>query len=517
VNGPENLAPASPSALACWMRAVRRTVTLLTLAAALAAPGAARGSDVIVLRDDGRTVVRDDPALPPADDPGCAPAPEIHAAAAGTSRTVLGTLRRVRRAGAITRSEHDRYERSYRHARVVRDRLGGTRKRELAAVITTMQRLAGRRMLTSGRLPVLFHQLDANVRYWQRGRFPRVAQGSSRPCAGGAGQGGARVMFDGDETVFQWYSGQGLQVQQLATFGRANALATACLPEIGPSSIECDRDRVRTAMDGIVRLAAERSGFVAWEYYFAFGGGRPPWISGLAQATAMQALTRGTKILGDPRYLELAGRGVGAFRRSPPVGVRVRAGRGPHFLIYSYAPRLRVFNAFLQALIGLYDYAEASGDRRARELFEAGERQARVEVPRADTGAWSRYSLGGAESDLGYHRLVRDFLRRLCDRTRTRVYCATADRFTRYLREPPRLRVLAAGGRTVRIRLSKISCVTLRAVRGRRVVARVVRVLGGGRRTIGWRAPRSGRYTLRVEAKDLTGRVTRVRRSVRVR
>ena len=55
---------------------------------------------------------------------------------------------------------------------------------------------------------------------------------------------------------------------------------------------------------------------------------------------------------------------------------------------------------------------------------------AKVIVPQSDTGSWSLYSLGGRESDLGYHRLVRDFLDNLCDRTRTPVYCKTAKKFT---------------------------------------------------------------------------------------
>src|SRR3712207_6945373 len=49
-----------------------------------------------------------------------------------------------------------------------------------------------------------------------------------------------------------------------------------------------DPARFRAAADNIVRLAVDRGRFKAWEYYFAFGGGRAPWISGLSQATGMQ-------------------------------------------------------------------------------------------------------------------------------------------------------------------------------------------------------------------------------------
>jgi len=444
-------------------------------------------------------------------------------ASAAAGPTVLGTLARLERAGALSASDHDRYEADYRHARVVRDRLGGLRKRELSAVIAALQKLAARRLLTAARVPVVFMQLRRNTEFWPSRAIPRAPQPKVRPCAGKAGLGGARVMFGEDPVVFQWYPGQGLQIQQLATFGRANALANACRPEAGPQSIPCDRAKLQAAMEGIRSLAVERSGFVAWEYYFAFGGGRPPWVSGLAQGTALQALTRGTQVLGDPSYLELARRGVGVFTHAPPAGVRVSGRVGPHFLLYSFSRGLRVFNAFFQALNGLYDYAQAANDDAARGVFAAAEREARREAPLADTGAWSRYSLGGAESDLGYHKLVRDFLRGLCSRTGGQAYCATADKFTGYLREGTRVRVVGAAplraGRPARVRvlLSKVSCVTLRVRRGARVVSTIVRVLPRGQGVFFWRPPRGGGYTLAVNARDLAGNDTRAERSVRVR
>src|SRR4051794_34794525 len=315
------------------------TVALLFLATATA-----RASDVLVV-DGPRTALRDDPALPAAPDPFACGAPARAIATAAAGPTVIGTLRRL--------GLDDEYEPVYRHARTVRDRLKGLRKRELAAVIGDVQRLAARRLLTASRAPVVFLQLQRNTQYWPSRPIPKAPQPKVRPCAGKAGLGGARVLFGDDPVVFQWYPGQGLQIQQLATFGRANALANACRPEAGPQSIPCDRAKLQAALEGIRRLAVSRGDFSAWEYYFGFGGGRPPWISGLAQGTAIQALTRGTQVLGDPSYLQLAGRALGAFERKPPLGVRVDAPSGPDFLLYSFAPRLRVFNAFFQALNGI--------------------------------------------------------------------------------------------------------------------------------------------------------------------
>ena len=139
--------------------------------------------------------------------------------------------------------------------------------------------------------------------------------------------------------------------------------------------------------------------FIAWEYLFDFGGGAPPWMSGMAQATAIQALARAADLLEQPRYLETARRALGAFETLPPTGVRaVGPAGGIHYLQYSFAPRLWIFNAFLQSLIGLYDYSKATGDERARELFEDAEPEAREELPLSDLGDWSRYNYAGHES-----------------------------------------------------------------------------------------------------------------------
>ena len=101
--------------------------------------------------------------------------------------------------------------------------------------------------------------------------------------------------------------------------------------------------------------------------------------------------------------------------------------------MYSYAPDLFIFNGFLQALVGLDDYRDATKDARGTTLFRAGHAHARWLVPYSDTGSWSLYSLGGPPSTVEYHTLLRDILANLCKRIGTDVYCTTADRFTQYL------------------------------------------------------------------------------------
>ena len=485
---------------------------LLALLALLAAAAPARADEL------------DLPPLGGVGDEACRAAPQpppVARAAQGVG--VRATITKYERGGAISDADAATFRAIYADALTTRRHLTGQRRAELSAVIAQLERFARNGQLTASRLPILFLQLRRNAEHWarfgppsRRGPRPKV-----QPCTGGIGNPDTRREFGDDPVVFQWYPGQGLQIQQLATAGRANALAKPCT-EPEETDDPCRPELFRAAMDRLVFLAANR-GFLAWEYYFAFGGGSPPWISGLAQATAMQALSRGAQYFDEPRYLETARRAVGAFRTSPPRGVRVRAGAGSHYLIYSFDSGLRVLNGFLQSLVGLFDYAEAADDDRARALFRTGDRRARQEVPLHDTGAWSLYSAGGNESDLGYHRLLRDFLQRLCDRTSVGVYCGTAESFTRYMRERTRLQIHRATAprarrtASVTFSISKISCVTLRVRRDGRLLSSVTRVYGRGTKTMSWIPRRAGTYTVQVQAVDLVSHYTRAERTVRIR
>ncbi len=76
-----------------------------------------------------------------------------------------------------------------------------------------------------------------------------------------------------------------------------------------------------------------------------------------------------------------------------------------------------MLNGFVQALNGLHDFATLANDAEGRALFAEGEAKLRAELPRLSTPARGRCTRKpGAESDLGYHMLLRDFLHGLCDR-----------------------------------------------------------------------------------------------------
>ncbi len=416
------------------------------------------------------------------------------------SRTVAGALRRAWLAGSIDAATHRELRRIWWTTGRAHARLSGRRRAELGAVIGVVARLARERRLTATRLAPAFLTLRRNRDHWTRSPMPAPAQ---------------RFVFGRDPVTFQYYAGRGLQIQPLASFGRANALAKACLHET--AGARCRPQALRRLLDRMVALGSTRGGFLAWEYLFGFGGGAPPWISGMTQGTAAQALARGRRALDEPRYGAAARRALGAFEQPPPMGVAV----GGRYTMYSFDPGLRILNGELQAVIGLRDAATLLGSARARRLYVRGDRVARAAVRGFDTGAWSLYSQNGRESTLGYHRLVGGFLGGLCRRTGARVYCATGRRFARYVREAPRVQlgrlrgVRARRATTIAFSLSKVSHVSVLVWGARGIELRRDLRLTRGRHSVRWVPALRGRHRLRIVATGPAGTRTVLLRTVR--
>jgi hypothetical protein len=464
---------------------MRLPVAVLAILAVTAAPAAA--SPVLEVRPDG-TVMRDDPYLPPRSETdlprprgGAAPA-RAHTAAGPGVRKVL---RQALEAGEITAEQRREWRRAYNRALRTRRGLTGARRIQLSSVIETLEAIARSKQLDASRMPALFLQLQRNTEYWPNRPYPASGQ---------------RVTFAGSSLIFQYYPGQGLQIQPLANFGKANGLWRAERAE-----------RLRSLLDELVSIASRRGRFTTWEYWFAFGGGTPPWMSAMAQGTAIQALSRASVLLGDPSYLKVARRGIRAFSTRAPLGTRVR-GRdgGNHYLIYSFSRGLRVLNAFAQSLNGLYEYAAISQHRRALRLFEKGDVSLRAELPGYDTGAWTLYSLGGAEATFEYHELATDFLGQLCEKLGPGPHCDAAARFEAYQVEAPRIslrtsRLVEDNLQYVRFDLSKRSTVRMTISRGGDVVYSAAASTPYGRRSFAWRPTVPGDYEVTLVASSFNG------------
>jgi hypothetical protein len=437
---------------------------------------------------------------------------------------VLGTLQALHHSGALSDTDYGRYVGAYTSATHSLAKLRGTRAEELGGVLANVRAIASAGLLSASRLPAVFLTVERNRQWWTT--EPLLASGD-------------RVGFPGSRLVWEYYPGQGIEIQWLATFGKANGYYLS----------GHENGNLRQLLDEAIPLASQRAGGIAWEYLFQFDGGRPPWTSGLSQGTAVQVLARAYGRLHEAAYLTAAQQALPLFEHAPPGGVRVSTRAGATYAEYTYAPSDRILNGFIQAVVGLYDYASITHDPTGLALFEAGDAEARVEVPRYDTGAWSLYDQFG-ESDLNYHELLTEFLQHLCERTRRglpftpaaapptgapgsppasapvatpaatpprqpiagdAIYCTTAQHFTADLTTPPVVSLLShqlrGGTRAgVQVSLSKISTVTLTVRRGSRVVWTNTATLERGRPRLLWPTPSGGgSFSVTVAARDLAG------------
>jgi hypothetical protein len=410
----------------------------------------------------------------------------IPAAASGAKRTVVGELKRMQAAGAISIADYATHRSDWDAAKASARKLTGERRRELGAVVGILDDFAARGLMTTGRLPQLFLTLDRNRQWWTTS--PLLSYGQ-------------RVTFSGSRLVWEFFPGQGLQLHPLANFSKVNALLSGGFA-----------DGAKELLAELQPFAVPRAGGIAWEYDFTFDGGRPPWVSGIATGTAVQALARAAKQFADPSYLDTARQALGVFKTPPPDGVRIRTHAGAHYLIYSFS-HVRVLNAFVQAVIGLYDLWQTGGVPEAEPLYQEGLAEAKAEVPSYNTGAWSLYA-PGEESPLSYHELLRDFLNGLCQRSGVQLFCSTATDFTHDLHQAPDLKVLSTKARqgkttTLTFRLSKISSVGVTLLRNGQTALSTSATFGHGVRRITWTPRHSGTYTVKLFARDLAGNVGR--------
>ena len=281
---------------------------------------------------------------------------------------VLTTLAQIERRGGTQAADAQGWREDYTTAKRAARALRGTPQSNIRGVLANLGSLARRQLLGTRAYPA-FLILERNIEWFYSDRRSAPAYGT-------------RTTFDGSELIWQYYPGSGWQLQPLANFGRLNGLLKLRKPAAG---------RLEKFADDMLATAVKRRGFLAFEYYFPWGGGAPGWISGMATATGMQAFANLSKRDGDPRYTNAARSMLGAFKAPPPWGVTVQGKAGPSFLLYSQSPSVLVGNGIAQAVIALDNYRIASrrsgrGGARGRAVAEA-----RRLLPLFDTGAWSLY------------------------------------------------------------------------------------------------------------------------------
>jgi hypothetical protein len=374
--------------------------------------------------------------------------------------------------------------------------LTGWRKQQLSDVTTLLHDLAASKQMTAPRLPVLFLTLHNNAQYWKTGKQLVYAD---------------RVEFPGSYLEWEYYPGYGLELQVLGTFGEANGFY-----EAGKASYP----KLVQVLNEMEALAVPRAGGIAWEYYFEWEDGAPGWVSAMAQATGIEALTNGYLATGDTSYLTEAHDALPLLETAPPTGVEVTTPLGARFLQYSFAPNTDIINAFLQTLIGLYDYQQVSHDPTALNLFNLGNAQAQSELPSFVVAGWSLYQPGQLDN-LNYHELVTGFAQSLCKKLQVTVYCDAYVSWEEDLLNRPTLsqvttNALAGKKFNLAFTVSAASDVGITLSNGSKNYIYKKILFRAGTHTFAAPKLKPGLYTLAMSATTLAGRYTSIASQVEV-
>jgi hypothetical protein len=185
-----------------------------------------------------------------------------------------------------------------------------------------------------------------------------------------------------------------------------------------------------------------------------------------------------------------------AAYRAIPGRLLLKLGSGYWIKLYEFN-RLVVLNAQLQAVISLSQYANSSEDANAASLAVEMEEAAAESLQRFDTGYWTYYSLSSKPSPLEYQRYVVQMLRTLApDDPR---FATAATRFASYEKQPPAIKLGAAGVGGVRFWLSKPATVVMRSAAG--PTKRLS--LYGGWYNFAWKTPRrAGTFAISASVSD---------------
>src|SRR5919201_2981765 len=229
--------------------------------------------------------------------------------------------------GRIDGAEASEYRDDAAAAANVLPKLPSSRYRNLAGVV---RQVAGFwKGYDSPRGLTLFSMLAFNTRWF-------ASHWDQKP--------GKDVVDPADGTWYRAFPGIGFQFHPLENFGKLNNF-------VAQKNVSRAEQLAQSLMDRSV----VRAGGLAWEYYFRFERGRPPWISGMVQAVAAQALAGAGTLLGGPAFISASQR---VYTTVPSLTRSVRT--GPWIRLYAFNDET-VLNAQLQTILSLQDYVAKTG------------------------------------------------------------------------------------------------------------------------------------------------------------
>jgi heparosan-N-sulfate-glucuronate 5-epimerase len=202
------------------------------------------------------------------------------------------------------------------------------------------------------------------------------------------------------------------------------------------------RQKFLDVADWLVReLTPNQAGFPVWVHQFDWEYRdtlRAPWYSGLAQGQGISVLLRAHRETGNGLYLSCARQAFQAFLADVSRGgLTCRDAQGNLWIEeYIVSPPTHILNGCLWAVWGIYDYALATGDPVAQELFDSVVETLANVLPAFDTGFWSLYEQSGTRLRMiaspFYHSLHIVQLRVMYKLTGKAFFRTQADRWEAY-------------------------------------------------------------------------------------
>lgn len=189
-----------------------------------------------------------------------------------------------------------------------------------------------------------------------------------------------------------------------------------------------DNDKLKTNIilkaDWFLSQAQNMGGYSVLQYNFDFPprGMIHPWISGMAQAQAIQALIIAHNLTKNTEYLNLADQLLNSFFVSVEQGgVTYKDKDGWWYEEYASEENdkeHRVLNGMGFTLLGIYSYYQYTNSSTAKFLFNKGLESFVNNLPKYDVYPLSLYDLLGKPADEFYHKIhlqILDKLLRITD------------------------------------------------------------------------------------------------------
>lgn len=203
--------------------------------------------------------------------------------------------------------------------------------------------------------------------------------------------------------------------------------------------------------DGALRYPFPFTKYATREAY------EPGWVSGMAQGQALSVFARAYTVTKDPRYLDAGNRAL-EFMLLPfeSGGTRTTLEFFPpqpsdavFIMEYPQYPPVYTLNGFMFTILGLYDWAHATGDEVAQRYAEETIATLKIILPYYDLGVISAYDLsfitvpqmpGGKRRTPhvgpGYHKVHIELLWALHHITGEPMFEEIADRWLSYIGSP---------------------------------------------------------------------------------